>query len=269
MSNPISKTAYYTLGVRAWDAALPKPVCGDQYAQRFMNAEAKQIWSEFSEYKRPNSSNASRHRIIDDFIQQELNASPSAKVLIIGCGFDSRAFRLKGGTWTEIDESPIIDYKESVLPEATSPNSLRRISIDFGKEKLSDKISSLASAENTHIIIEGVFMYLKAAQAQELLTTLKQLFPKHIIYCDLMSKSFFEKYSRPLHEKIVALGATFTDLQERPEDLFVKNGYDLVSSTSVPLYAATHSEMDVPAFIIRYILKTLREGYKIWRFQYG
>ena len=32
MQNPISRTAYYTLGVRAWDAAQPKPMCGDSLA---------------------------------------------------------------------------------------------------------------------------------------------------------------------------------------------------------------------------------------------
>lgn len=269
MPNPISRTAYYTLGVRAWDAALPKPVCGDRYAQVFMNDEAKKIWFEFKDQLRPNSSNASRHRIIDDLLQNELNANPDSQVLIIGCGFDSRAFRLKGGRWTEVDEAPIIEYKESLLPEATAPNSLRRIAISFEKEKLADKISFLATKAVTHIIIEGVFMYLTIAQAETLLQMLREQFPNHTIYCDLMRRSFFEKYSRPVHEKIVALGASFTDLQEKPEDLFVKHGYKIVSSTSVPLYAATHSKMDVPAFMIRYVLKTLREGYKIWRFQYG
>ena len=37
-------------------------------------------------------------------------------------------------------------------------------------------------------------------------------FPHHTLYCDLMRKRFFETYSRPIHEKIAGMGATFTDM---------------------------------------------------------
>ena len=114
--NPISKTAYYTLSVRAWDAALPKPVCGDTFARHFMNEEAQKIWQEFKDDLRPNASNASRHAIIDSQLRDALNNAPDSLVVIIGAGFDTRAFRIKGGNWIEVDEPPIIGHKESTLP---------------------------------------------------------------------------------------------------------------------------------------------------------
>ena len=76
--NPISKTAYYTLGVRAWDAAQPKPVCGDTFAKVFMNDDAQKVWHEFKDYLRPNASNASRHAIIDSQLAEGLRDAPDS-----------------------------------------------------------------------------------------------------------------------------------------------------------------------------------------------
>jgi hypothetical protein len=78
-----------------------------------------------------------------------------------------------------------------------------------------------------------------------------------------MRKSFFEKYSRDIHEKIVGMGATFTDMEETPERLFTENGYATVAITSVPLYAVERANIGIPAFAIRYFLGTLRKGYVI------
>ena len=78
-----------------------------------------------------------------------------------------------------------------------------------------------------------------------------------------MRKRFFEKYSRDIHEKIVGMGTTFTDMEEEPERLFTDNGYTLVDRVSVPLHAVERANIGIPAIAIRYFLRTLREGYVI------
>jgi methyltransferase (TIGR00027 family) len=268
MANPISKTAYYTLAVRAWDAAQPKPVLGDTFAKVFMNEEAEQVWQKFKDQSRPNASNAARHAIIDSYLQGELNNISDSQVIIIGAGFDTRAFRLKGGKWIELDEPAIITYKESRLPESKAPNPLKRIAIEFAKDTLTEKLAAFSTSAMTHIIIEGVLMYLTQTQRENLILNLQKLFPHHIVYCDLMRLSFFEKYSKEVHDKILSLGASFTDLKEQPDDLFTDNGYTRLSSTSVPLYAVQHANSGIGVFLIKYFLKTLREGYRICRFEY-
>jgi len=267
MMNPISNTAYYTLGVRAWDAVQAKPACGDTFASLFMNVHAQKIWSEFKDDTKPNASTASRHAIIDNQLRQVIRTAPYSRVVIIGAGFDTRCFRLKGGNWIEVDEPSIINYKESILPSSTAPNSLVRIPIEFGRELLSEKLKPFSTSLKTHIVIEGVFMYLKSDERESLITVLQKMFPNHIIYCDLMRKSFFESYSKKLHDKIVSLGASFREMSEYPESFFLQKGYTTLSSTSIPLYAAEHGNLDVPAFLIRYIFKRLRNGYAIWRLE--
>ena len=78
-----------------------------------------------------------------------------------------------------------------------------------------------------------------------------------------MRKQFFDKYGRDIHEKIVGMGATFTDMEEAPERLFTDNGYTMVDSASVTLYAAERANIGIPAFAVRYFMSTLRNGYVV------
>jgi methyltransferase (TIGR00027 family) len=266
VQNPISRTAYYTLGVRAWDAAQPKPLCGDTLAASFMNQEAERIWQQFKDFHRPNASNAARHAIIDAHLSAELAAKPDAPAVLIGAGFDTRAFRLKGGNWTEVDEPAILDHKEVELPAASAPNPLTRVPVDFARESLADRLGPLATQQPVHVVIEGVLMYLTQAQRVELIGVLRDLFPNHFVYCDLMRRSFLERYSRDLHTKIVGIGASFSDMTEAPENLFTSSGYKPLACTSIPLHAARLGALGIPPFLIRWFLGTLRRGYRVYKF---
>ena len=61
---PISKTAFYCCGTRMQDAKRNNPVCGDIYAETFMNEDGLQIFKAFQDEVGSNASGASRHRII-------------------------------------------------------------------------------------------------------------------------------------------------------------------------------------------------------------
>jgi methyltransferase (TIGR00027 family) len=266
MPNAISKTAYYTLGVRVADAASARPLCGDSYASRFVDEEARRVWEHFKGFKNPNASNAARHRIIDELVQAELSQQRQARVVVIGAGFDTRAYRLDGGRWLEVDEPAIISRKDALLPAASAKNPLERIAMEFATESLLTRLAPYRDTQRTHVIVEGVFMYLTHAQRRELLGALRELFPHHALYCDLMKRFFFKTYSRPLHNAIVALGASFTDMTNEPEALFLEEGYTVASRTSIPLRAAEQGGMNVPAFLIR-LMRSAREGYQIWKFE--
>ena len=265
--NAISRTAYYTLAVRAWDAAQPTPVCGDAYAASLMNEDARAIWDQFKSFRKPNASNATRHALIDEHLRRELRADPGARVVVVGAGFDTRAFRLAGGHWIEVDEPAVISYKESRLPATRAPNPLTRLSIQFMRESLAEKLAPVAGTERTHIVVEGVLMYLTHIQRVELLQALRKCYPHHVLYVDLMRKSFFESYSREVHEKIVGLGTHFSDMTERPEQLLADAGYTSLACTSIPLAAAERGAVAIPAVVVRWFLGKLRRGYSVWKWE--
>ncbi len=120
--NPISRTAIYCTGVRALDARTAAPLCGDRYAERFMDDAAWRLFAPFRRFQGPNGSNVVRHRILDDLLRARLIAEPRLRVVLLGAGFDARAFRLAGGRWLEVDEADLLAFKEPRLPAASCPN---------------------------------------------------------------------------------------------------------------------------------------------------
>lgn len=260
---PISKTAFYCCGVRMQDAEREKPVCGDTYAKAFMNEPGLQILEAFKDETRPNMSNVARHRIIDDLLRQELQANPNMTVVIIGAGFDTRAFRLKAGTWIELDEPQVINYKNERLPAENCENELERISIDFATDSLEQKLASYAGRSPVAVVIEGVLMYLDETAIDQLLQTLRHLFPQHKLICDLMTREFFEKNAGTIHEKLTGMGATFKFTVENPEEVFVKNGYHQVEKIPVVEKAVLFEAGPIPPEVWNTLQPTLPQGYSI------
>jgi methyltransferase (TIGR00027 family) len=266
---PISRTAFYTTGLRMEDAENRWPIVGDTYAKEFMDEGALQVFQEFklAKFRPPNVSNLHRHRIIDDYLRQKLALNPCSTIILIGAGFDSRAYRLTGGIWIEVDEPEIISRKEQRLPAPKCPNPLTRISIDFAKESLTKKLAPFRSDEPVLVIIEGVFMYLEKAAICELLDSLGELFPRRSIIGDLMNKRFFEKYAYKIHEVIRQLGATFRYTDDDPEAIFTERGYRLIQRISIVERAVDFGSLFIPKFILRYFLPTLVTGYTVCIFQ--
>jgi methyltransferase (TIGR00027 family) len=264
---PISKTAFYCCGVRMQDAEREQPVCGDTYAKVFMNEEGLQILEKFKDETRPNTSNVGRHRLIDDLLREELLANPNLTVVIIGAGFDTRAFRLKGGTWIELDEPQVIAYKEERLPAATSENELRRISIDFATDSLEEKLAPFSGRSPVTVVIEGVLMYLEEAAIGKLLETLGQLFPRHKVICDLMTREFLEKNATTIQEKLSDMGATFKFTADKPEEVFLKNGYRELKTIPIIEKAVLFEAGEIPTDVWQTIQPTLPQGYSIHVFE--
>jgi methyltransferase (TIGR00027 family) len=148
---------------------------------------------------RPNVSNVARARYIDDLLRTRLAGNPDLQIVLIGCGFDSRAFRLAGGVWFELDEPPLITYKEERLPAAQAPNRLRRIAIDFEHESLREKLLPLTGAAPTVFVIEGVTMYVTADALRATLEVLRSAFPSHEVIADLCDSQVYQYLRR--HDK--------------------------------------------------------------------
>ena len=249
------------------DAKRSNPVCGDIYAKAFMNEDGLRILEAFKDETSPNASNVARHRIIDDFLRQELLANPSLCVVIIGAGFDSRAYRLEGGTWVELDEPQVIAYKNERLPASNCENELHRIPIDFSTDSLEEKLSSFSSRSPVVVVIEGVFTYLEEEVIGQLLQILRRLFPQHKLICDLMSRKFFEKYGKTLHEKITGMGTSFKFTVDNPEEVILENGYSRTGRVSIIERAVGFELIKIPRIVLKTFLRTLASGYAIYVFE--
>lgn len=263
--------AFYCCGIRAQDALSACSLCADIYAEDFMTDEGQAIFSHFADAVRINHSNVVRSRIFQDEIARHLKNDKNLQIINIGSGFDSRAYRLAGGRWFEIDEPAVIFHKNTCLSAEVCANLLRRIPVDFAKGELRAALRQCDPQAKTLIVIEGVFMYLDRCQMNELLRTLQNIFSSHTLICDLMDKTFITRYmDKKFYKQILALGSEFKLLEATPEQLFLDIGYRHHGEPiSVVGRAREFKAISVPGFLFRTVLKSLRDGYQVHTFETG
>lgn len=245
------------------DVTRTEPVCGDLYAERFMDESGRRVFAPLKEYTNPNASNVARQRIVDDLLQQHRSRTGDSKVVLIGCGFDSRAHRLNAGKWFELDEPQLIAYKNERLPVPVCNNEVRRIAIDFATGSLQQKLARVELRRPICVVIEGGLMYLEPEQIKQALDALRGLWPRHKLICDLMSKRFFRKYSRAIHDKIQSLGAQFRYLTDQPENLFPASGYRRSARIFIVGRAIDFRTVQIPRIVFKLFLRSLNNGYSV------
>jgi methyltransferase (TIGR00027 family) len=117
-----------------------------------------------------------RTRFIDEALKRAVE-SGAAQIVILGAGFDSRAYRfrdlLQHCRVMEVDAEPTQDYKkrriQAVLGEVL-PN-LTYVSLDFAKDGIRDalKAGGFREGERSFYIWEGVSMYLPEKSVRKML----------------------------------------------------------------------------------------------------
>jgi methyltransferase (TIGR00027 family) len=267
--NPVSLTAYWTLAARYEDALRDRSVAHDTFAHRLMSDEARVVAGRFRKLKKPTASLPVRHRLIDDRLAAEIARDPAMRIVVIGCGFDSRPFRLPGGRWLEVDEPQVLRYKDGRLPAAEADNELVRVPVHFAEESLEAKLAPYATDDRVAVVLEGIVGYLTDEETRELLSTLTRLFPRHVVFGDLLTRTFVGRYSRGLVKLVNELGAEFGSSSDHPEALFHEHGYRTIDRVSVWLGATELGARGAPpAWLIR-LLPSMRDGYCVWTFDYA
>jgi hypothetical protein len=112
-------------------------------------------------------------------------------------------------------------------------------------------------------------MYLSNEQRNELLSVLTRLFPKHVLFCDLINKRFFEKFSGEIHRKLREHGAVFKDMTDDPDHLFIAKGYKKQSVTGIPQAAHDLGIIKIPWFVRKFVFGKLINGFAVYHFTHG
>lgn len=266
--NPISETAYYCCGARALDADSTNSLLNDHYAHRFLDDHGLKIFSSFRNFRNPNMSSVVRSLIIEDQIKELLAHDKNTQVVLVGAGFDSKAFRILGGRWAEIDEQSIIDFKNTHLPFSECQNNLIRIAVDFQKGELSNALAKLDSTLTTLFIVEGVLMYLNDNEIDAMLSAFKKQFKNHQVIADLMSSTFIERQMGRFLKELSRFGCRFKFFHKYPTQFFKDRGYQVEFETSIIGRAKELGRFQVPWIILKTFYVHVLNGYSVGRFSF-
>jgi O-methyltransferase involved in polyketide biosynthesis len=204
--------------------------------------------------------------MIDDLLEEQLARRPDTGVVIIGAGFDTRAFRLPGGRWIELDEPALMELKEAQLPAHEAPNPLTRIPIRFELESLAATLAPYRSLSAPIVVLEGVLPYLTASQVEHLFATIRSAFVDPTVICDLTTRTFARIYARKIGKRFRELGAHYGRLEREPLELIPAAGYRLKTQESIVARAVAFGMLSIPGWLLATVLRSLRDGYTIASF---
>jgi len=263
VTHPVARTAFYCCALRAADAACTTPVCGDGFAARFVDEATRRELAPLLSHRGAGSANVVRHRLVDDLIRERLADQPGLRVILIGAGFDTRAFRLPGGRWIEIDDAALLAFKEERLPASSAPQPLERRAVEFERTPALDYLAPLAGDDAALVVIEGVSMYLDDATLGALAAAVRARLPRATLIIDLMTAGFRRHYTHILEWSLARFGARLATRGRPPCELVERAGYRLARSMSIVGRAREAHSLYIPGWLFHGLLRELRDGYAV------
>lgn len=193
-----SSTAQWTTFGRALELQRPAAdrIVSDEYAPAFLSPTSRALLAPLrlgsplvQRAERHPLAGVSafalcRHRFIDEHLRVELTEATTEQVLILGAGYDSRAYRFADEVAErpvfEVDLPPLSRRKAEIVAadrDRFASNSIRRVEIDFRSESLAERLADarFVAGARTFVVWEGVSPYLTAAAVSETLDTLREV----------------------------------------------------------------------------------------------
>lgn len=126
-----------------------------------------------------------RAKKMDAVARRFLAEHPNAVVLHLGCGLDSRFWRVDNGTveWYDLDLPPVIDLRRNFYPPADRYHLIASSVTDLTWVAMVE-----AAGRPVLVIAEGLLMYLVEAEVMRLLLRLREAFPGCRLVADVFSR---------------------------------------------------------------------------------
>jgi O-methyltransferase involved in polyketide biosynthesis len=176
---------------------------------------------------------AIRAKQFDTWVCEWTADNPESTVLHLGCGLDSRVFRVdppETVRWFDVDYPEVIDLRRQLYPERSGYRMLGSSLLESGwLEEIPRDLPAM-------IVAEGVMMYLPPDGAEALLASLVGHFPSGRVAFDALSKRGVRMAGAD--KAVSATGATFGWGLDDPDDVkrFAPK-LELVEELSSPHFA--------------------------------
>lgn len=172
----VQETLLYPLYFRVLDQRSKAPIVGDTWAADVLDQVPSSNRRGLLTAKLGASGRFPpllRARRLDDWTREFLVRHPDASVLHLGCGLDSRAFRLdvpETARWYDLDFPDVVELRRRVYPERAGYQLLGYPATDPGW------LDQIPDDRPTLTVAEGLLPYLTEAEVRELFGRLTDRF---------------------------------------------------------------------------------------------
>lgn len=175
-----------TLYLRAYESRSPAPILGDTAADEAVD-RIEYDWGRMRRASWPESNQylvAMRAKQLDDWTTDFLRRHPNAVVLHLGCGMDTRAFRLHPPLtvqWFDVDQPQVIALRRKLYEDS---DRYRMIGSSVTDEAW---LHEIPTDRPTMMVAEGLLMYLDEPEVRRLLHRLTDRFGSGELVFDTLS----------------------------------------------------------------------------------
>ncbi len=167
----VSDTALMVAACRAHETGLDDAFVRDPFAARLAGERGQAILSALPHADLLRMGLAIRTRFIDELLLETLAASRPAAVLSVGCGLDTRPWRLdlpSNLRWIEVDFAEVLDYKDGIMSNERPRCRRERLTADVNDPTQRLAMYRTAGSGPALMITEGLLLYLSAATVDAL-----------------------------------------------------------------------------------------------------
>jgi len=167
----VSDTALMVAACRAHETELEDAFVRDPFAARLAGERGAAILRALPHSNVVCLGLAVRTRFVDQLLLEALRRYPITTVLSVGCGLDTRPWRLDLPShlrWIEIDFSDVLDYKDRLMFGETPRCRRERLIVDLNNPTQRSAMYKAAGSAGALMITEGLLMYLPAATVEAL-----------------------------------------------------------------------------------------------------
>jgi O-methyltransferase involved in polyketide biosynthesis len=207
------QTALVTLYGKAMESRQPDSILADRQADEALQ-RIDYDFSMLRMHRRDHKSAAVRAKAYDGWVKQFFDTWPECIVLHLGCGLDTRVYRLNPpGTvgWYDIDLPDVIELRRRLFPQRAG---LHTIAASVTDPRLLD---AMAGDQPVLVVAEGLTPYLRAADGVAMLRRIIEHFPSGEVVFDGYSRAgvwFLQRYG-----PVKAAGAQVDWSIDDPHDL--------------------------------------------------
>jgi len=262
------KMALQIAGLRAAESLLPEPdrVFHDPYAIEFFDEEARKQFQtadqakvQIESYNKVmpgvNGAIVSRIRFIDEVVDQCLS-SDFRQMVIIGAGYDTRAYRINGVSKKlkvfEVDHPMTGEIKTKTIAAIFDglPGHVTYVPVIFGHDRMDQKLmeNGFQQGLKTLFIAEGLLMYIPPQAVDDLLAFITAASsPDSVFVADYFPSDVIDgtsplKEARVLKQFVENEGSTlmFGIEEGTALDFFVHRGFYNINLVPAPSLRQTY-----------------------------
>jgi len=167
----VSDTALMVAACRALESECADGFVHDPFAARLAGERGMAILRGLPHPEMMRFGIGVRSHFVDELLLEGLVSHPIATVVSVGCGLDTRPWRLELPPqlrWIEVDFAEMLDYKDALMSGETPRCRRERITADLNDAAQRRTIYAAAGPAPALMITEGLLMYLPARTVERL-----------------------------------------------------------------------------------------------------